>query len=356
MKIKQIIKYLMCVVLYYTGIVYLFGSRKPLILTYHRVVTDPESCCSQPGMTVSGEIFKKQLRYIDKSMTVVSLEQLVDSIETGRIVRCCVLTFDDGWLDVYQNAFPVMRALKIPATIFLATGFVGTDSNYWPERLTASVAILGSCSRDLYNELTIRCKPAAEMLMTALKCPNPDLLTGTLDRIIELLKYIPDEDRAGFIEAIEKAAVRQDAGTTRSRSILNWQEIAEMSEHDITYGAHTVNHVILTEVPESVAMQEIQESKSAIESRTGLTCNLFSYPNGDWDPEVRDIVEKCGYRAGVTTERTAITASCDLFTLGRVNVHDGMSTGPSGEFSRAVFVTELSGILDIVRGKGSGTG
>ena len=82
---------------------------------------------------------------------------------------------------------------------------------------------------------------------------------------------------------------------------------------------------------------EITESKQAIEYMLGGRCEAFAYPNGDWSPEIRWMVEAAGYRIACTTDRGAWTAASDPLAIPRANICEENLMGPWGGFSPALF-------------------
>jgi len=84
-----------------------------------------------------------------------------------------------------------------------------------------------------------------------------------------------------------------------------------------------------------------------IEQELKRECEHFAYPNGDWNENIITALREAGYRSAVLARKSNYTT--DLFALGRINIHNGMSVSPFGEYSKAIFATELSGILDHIR-------
>src|SRR5262249_36976658 len=96
-----------------------------------------------PGMYVRADAFEMQMRFLKEHFEVLPLDRLLGLWKTDGIddrKRYCVVTFDDGWLDNYHHAYPVLRRLGIPATVFLPTGMVGTDEWFWPDKLAYILA------------------------------------------------------------------------------------------------------------------------------------------------------------------------------------------------------------------------
>ena len=108
------------------------------IITYHRIINPEQSPYPlQPGMYVRPETFDMQMKFLLKNSDVLPLDELLENIIDGKALprRSVAITFDDGWVDNYTNAFPVLLARKLPVTIFLPTAFVGTGECFWTDRV-----------------------------------------------------------------------------------------------------------------------------------------------------------------------------------------------------------------------------
>src|SRR5712692_999339 len=140
-----------------------WAERKAvIILTYHRVIEkwDETLDYSQPGMVVTTSTFERQVAILKEHFEVVTLGALLaDGVTATRPARPrCVITFDDGWRDNYDLAFPILRRRDIPATIFLATDFIGTDRAFWHTELLY-LFTRTQLSRSLGGETTFQAYP-----------------------------------------------------------------------------------------------------------------------------------------------------------------------------------------------------
>ncbi len=101
---------------------------------YHRVIL-PKALPYrlEPGMYVTPESFFTQMKFLEEYTHVIPLEELLEKLESGQPLkpRTVVITFDDGWRDNFTNAYPVLKALKLPATIFLPTSYIEEDKLFW---------------------------------------------------------------------------------------------------------------------------------------------------------------------------------------------------------------------------------
>ncbi|HEU4685553.1 MAG TPA: polysaccharide deacetylase family protein, partial [Nitrospira sp.] len=138
---------------FYSGLPRRRHAGKVVILTYHRVVPDEivRDQHIQPGMYVTTESFALHVEYLAQRFSILPLEQLLELWRTDRLddrTSYCVITFDDGWWDNYRYAFPILKRHRIPATIFLATDYIGTARWFWPDQLAF---VLGEACRRKIN-------------------------------------------------------------------------------------------------------------------------------------------------------------------------------------------------------------
>src|SRR3954467_6902273 len=115
------------------------GGRRILILSYHRVVGDyaQEAKRSLYTLNIEQKTFRCHLEVLQESHDVVSLDEALSVLEgTRQAARdVAVVTFDDGYRDVYTHAYPVMRDLRIPGVVYVPSGFIGTDRRLGHDRL-----------------------------------------------------------------------------------------------------------------------------------------------------------------------------------------------------------------------------
>lgn len=101
-----------------------FFKDKAVIAVFHRVNNNiPEN-----PITCDIELFTQFCAFFKRYFNIISLSELLDRIESGRSISgCLVVTFDDGYLDNFENAAPILKEFDIPACFFIATDFIGTQ-------------------------------------------------------------------------------------------------------------------------------------------------------------------------------------------------------------------------------------
>jgi len=346
--IKKMVKFVLASLLFYTGFLRLYRllqkrfEEKPdyIILMYHRVLESGLDY-SLPGMVVSKKTFAKQMKYLVKKYKVIPLEELVEKLvkKENLAPRTCAITFDDGWRDNYQNAYPILRKYRLPATIFLTTNFIGTEEVFWPEMLTHSLlqirqqkkdlGPLSSCPLKLYQYL---CQFRDDESPSNLKL---------LSNIIGQFKHLDSKTRELILNELQNSSGKRPENR---RYLLNWTEIQEMSQNGISFGAHSLTHAILTKENPEIAVKEMKDSKNIIEMKIGKPVKGFSYPNGDWNKELKEIAQKEGYSFACAVSDGTLNKG-DLFSLRRMCIHETVSTDIRGEFSPALFEVRLARIF-----------
>lgn len=286
-------------------------SGRAFVLMYHRVLPAAPAAGDgvEPGMYVTAETFGRQMECLRDDYRVLSLSELLERQELRKdLTGCCAITFDDGWLDNFQVAFPILRELQLPATIFLPTGFIGTDDWFWPEEVIR-LASLAQAGLDL---------PADLQLVLALcgsEGPTPERLTA-------VLKMLGPDIRKRMVAACRQLPWEKP----RRRMVMDWQEVREMAASDLVeFGAHSVSHELLDQVDEEVAGEEIRASRLRIEEELGRPCRLFSYPNGNHSPQLMGLVARHGMRWAVTTRRGYLDQRANPLAVPRIGMHEDVS-------------------------------
>jgi len=349
---RSCLKYILCFAAYYSGVNFMYRKlrrdRSLLVLTYHRVVADKDwgKCLSQKGMRVKTSTFARQVKYLARAYRIHSLDDSVSMLRSGDIPSgACSITFDDGWRDVYANGFPVMRRMKIPATVFVATSLVGSTDIFWPEKLTRTILRKGKLDEEELSRLSAVDPECGTLVQSTVLTNSEAERFELIDSLIERLKKLPEQRRVDFIAGTTSRPSRADSAQEPARSIVDWHEIREMRRNRVLFGSHTDTHALLTNIEPEKMKVELEQSKKRLSEELEEDINFFAYPNGDWNEAVKRAVIDAGYLAAFVAENRDNTISTDLFLLGRLNIHEGMSVSPWGRFSRSRFACELSGIF-----------
>ncbi len=304
-----------------TGAVSLVRKRRVrglTILAYHRILDmGPEDAYFADPELVSASCaeFLRQMEYLRTYWNPVPLSEAVEHLIHGSELapRSVAITFDDGHIDNYTNAFPVLKKLGIPATIFLSTGYIGGRRAFWFDRVATLIcnAPAGNHHIDM---------PACELHLGDIRTRRE-----ATHSVLAGLKKLPDPERVAAMVLLEdRFAGHVPALPETQGCALDWDQIREMSRCGIAFGSHTVSHPVLSMLSEESIRFELLESRRTIEAETGRESDLLAYPVGKpyaFDQRVVAIARQCGYRAALAyVDGINQPGDCDLFALGRTNV------------------------------------
>ena len=308
---------------------FLMGAA--VVLLYHRVYdTDFDPLL----LSVSPDNFDAQMTYLRRRYAVLSLEELRRALGKGSLPRGAVaITFDDGYGDNLRNARPILDRHRIPATVFVTTGYTGSGREFWwdelgrtlffaprlPERLSLSVAgtprewAMGSASRMTMKERL------ADRSWTILRDDNPTELHRAYREIQPILSRVPSDQRDRMLMDLREqtggggSQGAQDgvpADPVSDTLALTHDELRALAEGGlITIGAHTVTHPVLSTLTAEAAANEIRQSKQDLQQILGGDVVSFAYPYGYWGGTLRRTSPTCAPRGLPTPTRTS-AASC----------------------------------------------
>jgi len=273
------------------------------IMIFHRVVAKPDPLL--PGEP-SAEQFEALLKHVSSRFCVIPLAEGVRRLYDGTLpVGAMAITFDDGYADNLVVAAPILRRLGIPATVFIATGYLD-----------------GEC---MFNDVVIeaiRSTTQREIDLAAIGLGTLPLESigdrqSAIDRAIGAIKYLSPGERAERTQDIVRAGrVAVPSGLMMSRD-----SVRSLSGYGVDVGAHTITHPILATLPAADAWREILESRQDLQQMLQKPVDIFAYPNGgpgrDYDSEHVRMVREAGFTAAVTTAWGAASRSSDVLQLPR---------------------------------------
>lgn len=287
------------------------------ILMYHGVV--PRGTRPALWTQLEQPDFDAQLRFLCEHRPVIPLETLIEGLTGTRSLEpgSVAITFDDGYVNILDQALPLLQKYRLPATLFMTMGI--HTGHLKPTELLWFDA--------LYDRFT------------------DELENGQAEKAYARtrgLKRMRDQTRRDVMRSLlVKGDESPEAHSTHPRRLMNDAEVLRLRDSGlVTLGAHSLTHGILTQMAPDVARQEIQGSKQALEHLLGTPVTLFAYPDGGYDDTVVQLTREAGFVAALATRVGAVRPGDDLFTLRRYPI--GRDT------SLQRFKLTLAGLDDLV--------
>ncbi|MEL7047948.1 MAG: polysaccharide deacetylase family protein [Pseudomonadota bacterium] len=257
-------------------------------MTYHSV--GPNGGAYPYLNRLSVDMFRRHMTFLKDRYEIVALDEGLHRLHDGRLddrahppQPACprrplvAITIDDGYGDVYDHIFPVLRSFDVPATVFLATDYLDTGRLPWPTRIGAYLHAARLRSVDHPFRLT-------------LDMPGGLSKAGRLLR--EKLSLLDHGARDAVFDDLRSAL---DATELNPIPPLTWAQVRQMARHRVQFGSHTCFHGWLDRLQSNEVEAELLVSKARIESETGVPCRLLAYPNGNWSPAVAEAAHRAAY-------------------------------------------------------------
>ena len=286
--------------------------RNRYILSYHRVVPAElaHKYSMQRSMWISDETFRKDIEWFSRQGELVDMKTILDTSSPNDRPLFSI-TFDDGWIDNYTHAYPLLKQNNIPATIFLVTNAVETGEIFWVEDFLYKIATLDSeirnSAKDVLNEQLRKANISRDMDMTG--------ASQLAELLAEQLKTLPGPERE---DVIGKIYARLGLSTAPLKGhIMNWEQIREMDSSGITFGSHTHNHVILQYANDYLARDELENSRRILTERLGKVPEYFCYPNARYRTDNADILQSTGYRYAFRMHNLPLDADYNRYFIPR---------------------------------------
>ena len=302
------------------------------VLMYHRILPAEDSRyhAEEPGMIVAPETFHQQLQSLKQLMPIMPLQQWLDRFEQGLTLppRACAITFDDGWVDNFEYALPIIEQQQVPITLFAVSDMIGTSRQFWPNRLNH---LLTQATRRQLQSLSwleplLPSEPSTdgEHSNQSLNDSSKPLNREQIADVIRQIKRHPDDKISLWLsEAEQQLAISIPA----TAALMDWQQLKIMAASDyVDIGSHTCNHYRLRDdLNPEITEREIVASKHRLEDELQQSINLFCYPNGDTSALAVELVKK-HYQAAVTTQRGINKqSSLQPHQLARIGLHQDIS-------------------------------
>ncbi|MBN1341187.1 MAG: polysaccharide deacetylase family protein [Phycisphaerae bacterium] len=298
----------------------LYRRARGMVLVYHEILP-PGGRAPHTSTQMTLADFRAQLAFITSTCRVMALDAFLAALSERRLPsRACVLTFDDGFRDNYEVALPVLREFGVPATFFVASGYVAAGRPYEADALHD---ILRLAPPQAQVELDLR--PWGGSPLQLSYSEEADRRFGYFKVAGIFKNQIPYTARREVIDYLaDRFGV--DRGSLALPAMMTPEQVRGLAEAGMTIGSHTEWHISLTaDGPEEYARQ-LAGSRRTLEEMTGQPVGYFSYPFGDpqFCVSARELVREAGYVAAFMGAGSAAELRHGPWLVDRLATSGGM--------------------------------
>jgi peptidoglycan/xylan/chitin deacetylase (PgdA/CDA1 family) len=232
------------------------------------------------------------------------------------------ITIDDGYADALYQAKPLLERYEIPATTFVATGYLGREF-WWDklERIIFSPEVLPNSLSLPVNDHIINWTSVCLHSSRGEK-EDPSSRRSLLQVLYNGLLPLNTLQRQQALAELEAWAGIKSGSKPYCRALTS-DELIELASGDLVdIGAHTVTHPVLTRFPAEVQRVEIEQSKLSLERILNRPVHSFSYPHGSASEETSTIVRNYGFLCACTSDTDVVSTGGDPFNLPRFWIPD----------------------------------
>ena len=308
------------------------------VLAYHRIGRPEDAQGLDPELfETTTDDFAEQMAYLASNAEVLPLRDAFTHGRKRTEKPAVVVTFDDGYLDNYERALPILRRYAIPATLFIPTAFPDAGRLFWWDRIALSIARTKARMLDLRY-------PVKRLVRVG------DHDRGRVRRALtRIVKDTQSLDFARFWDDIERATgVSLSPGEERAianRTIMGFEHIRTAHALGFDIGSHAHTHRVLDTVSPERAVADLALSRQILESTLGEPPEAVAYPVGRRLPKSHSkIAERAGFKLGFTNATGIATPWSNRLQLPRVSMSPEQTRD---QFAFRVVCGESAGVAKI---------
>ena len=331
-------------------------AQRLSIITFHRVLTEPQrQLYPLPGLAVTPDELDDHLKFATRHFRCMSLASALDVWETDGASGppLLAITFDDGQLDNYQNALPVLERNGVTASFYVPSQILEDSTPLWHDAMATSVARLTACLGDSSVLADPSKGKGVGELLAELHSDSGStgvVRQASVEAALEATKLWRPAQRKDWIRRAQSLQPRQ--ARDEWDGFMTVEQMKDLIARGHEIGSHSHTHALLPQCSDEELLVEIAGSKSRLESALGTPISTFCYPNGSTDRRSVAQVRQSGFRAAVTTQWGSNALTADHHQLQRFDMNARHAQDRQGHFSEARLAWRMSGLYPGLTGSG----
>ena len=253
------------------------------VVTYHRVAEPNERPWLNPGLiSATPDLFAQQMDVLAREYQVVSMHDVLAAVREGRRLpeRAVLITFDDGYRDFAEHAWPILKQRNLPATVFVPTAYPDQPQRqFWWDKLHQ---VFARVEQEVLEDTPVG----------ALSLRTEADRRQSMKRFQNYIKTLRHEEAMRQVDAL----FAQVGPTPPDEpAVLGWEALRRLAGEGVVLAAHTQTHPVLNRTTVAHAREEIVGSQADLERHIGAALPVFSYPDGGHNEAVMQILKEEGF-------------------------------------------------------------
>lgn len=282
-----------------------------VVLGYHRLRLNHghgDSALDDGVYGPARDSFEQQVKWLRRSLDILPESELLAMLRARKKIRgrYAVITFDDGYRDNYDLAYPVLKAYSVPAIFFVCPGLIETGCLAWWD-LIAYFA-----KKSQKESITVRGEPL----------PLGTRKSATIATLQGWMKKKPRNETSSLLEELSAAcAVPFPDRQAQRDEFMTWAQLREVNCDGVAIGSHTYHHSVLATLDEAAQQRELWDSKAALEEGLQSRVRTLAYPAGvygNFTAATMRIARECGYEGAFSFRSGFNTGDVNLYDIRRI--------------------------------------
>ena len=306
------------------------GGASWRILRYQRVIEPEEALLPISQFAVVRPLsFERQMRQLQEECHIVPLEEIYDLLERGKPVpeKTVAVTFDCGWMDTFLYAFPILKDLQIPATVFVPTAFINTYDLFWPDKVLLSLMEMKRAKINIepFEFFLPEVKEAFEDVS-----PDGEITLPLIFVMIAGLELSSPVHRSIGLGILGEIFNAIGGELPLDPLFLRWDEARIMEDFGITFASLGHSHNIVTELTPEKLREDLQISWQVLEQQLKRPLKIFSPPAGKVSEEYYQALDALQIKRSGFCDPSGEIFKTDAgnFSLRRNSLYEMVSSSP----------------------------
>jgi peptidoglycan/xylan/chitin deacetylase (PgdA/CDA1 family) len=280
------------------------------VFNYHRIGSIENNLFDDNVFSCNACDFESQIIEIKKHFTLIRSEDIRQYFGKKITEKLALVTFDDGYIDNYQLAYPLLKKHDVSAMFFVPTGYIDASNIPWWDQIAFAVKTnIGNVNFwDGNRTISV----------------TKDNHKKTILNIIRDVKEQRGLSNSDYVDNILLANTVDFCSDNIEKLFMNWSQLIELSDNGMLIGSHSVHHNILVSLDAAEQEQELKWSKESLDVKLSQDTISFAYPVGSaahFNTDIKKLLKDTGYQYAFSNEPGCNNVIEDVYSINRFSIN-----------------------------------